>query len=283
VQSVIKEKLAICYTCCGPTYRESAKRQLNTTCFDDDNIYYCILTDDKSYFNDVNRKNLVINELKDFYHEFPDLEKNEAFLESDDKEDYAEKFKHIEYSFPFSTYRFNLLQAIRLGISNVTLLCTDTHMNVKGDEHWGFNDTYFDNKPFLYNAVSQWEELVGDENPNSLCGKKLLTVSNILKDKYNLSVNEKVRLVDAAARLFLFENINQALEFFNVWNDVIETLYKENLINLYIGHYVVHDEYILAPIYDAFKFPKTQDIRRIFTVKHDVQNERFWQYPVYDN
>ena len=280
MQSVIKEKLAICYTCCGPTYRESAKRQLNTKYFDDDNIYYCILTDDKSYFNDVERKNLVVNELKDFYNEFPELEKNEAFLESADKNDYANKFTQDEYLFPFSTYRFNILQAVRLGISNITLLCTDTHMNFSDSGVFGFNDSYFDNKPFLYNSVSQWEDAVTD---STTTGKKLWVVSNILKDQYNLSVNEKVRLVDAAARLFLFKDVDHALSFFKLWNEVIEILYKENLIELYKGHYVIHDEYILAPIYDVFNIPKTQDIKRIFTVLHDVQNERFWQYPVHDN
>jgi len=275
VQSVIKEKLAVCHTCCGPTYRESAKRQLNTTYFDDDNIYYCILTDDKSYFNDVNRKNLVVNELKDFYHEFPDLEKNEAFLESMSKEDYAEKFQHDNYLFSFSAYRFNILQAIRLGISNISLLCTDTHMNLLGDGIWGFDNSYFDKKPFLYNVVSQWDESI---NEPTISGKKLSIISDLLKEKYNLTVNETVRLVDAAARLFLFKDTNQALEFFNVWNGIIETLYERNLINLYKGHYVIHDEYILAPIYDVFEIPKTQDVRRIFTVKHDMVNERFWQY-----
>lgn len=275
MQSVIKEKLAICYTCCGPTYRESAKRQLNTNYFDDDNIHYCILTDDKSYFNDVDRKNLVVNELKDFYHEFPNLEKNEAFLESTNKEEYANKFTSGKYLFPFSTYRFNLLQAARLGISNIALLCTDTRMNLTRVLNHGFTNSYFDNKPFLWNAVSQWPD---DVTESTSTGRKLSIVANILRNKYNLPVNDTVTVVDAAARLFLFKDLEQTLDFFKVWNNVIEHLYENNLIKgIYEGSYVVHDEYILAPIYDTFGFPKSQDLERIFIVEHDGKNERFWQ------
>jgi hypothetical protein len=268
MKSVVNEKIAICYTCCGPTYRESTKKQLNTKYFDDDNIYYCILTDDKSYFDDVKLKNLVVNELKDFYKDFPNLEKNEAFLESENKEDYGNKFVKNNYLFSFSTYRFNLLQAINLGINNVALLCTDTYINLKSESEWGFDNNMFDTKSTLYNAVSQWDSSLEAENMN--------IIAKILKNEYDLKVEDTVRIVDAAARMFLFENLKQAERFFEIWNYVIEYLYSNNLIHLFTGSYVINDEYILAPIYNVLKFKPIPDIYRIFTVKHNPQVERFW-------
>lgn len=268
MKSILDEKIAVCYTCCGPTYRESAKRQLINKYFDDDNIYYCILTDDKSYFDGIERKNLIVNELKDFYKDFPNLEKNEAFLESNNKEDYANQFIKTNYLFPFSTYRFNLLQALNLGISNIALLCTDTYMNLIPDNNWGFNNTFFNNKNFLYNTVSQWDSSIENQN--------MTIIKKILKDKYKFKVDKIVRIIDAAARLFIFKNIEEVKYFFEVWNHVIETLYKENKIYLFEGSYVIHDEYILAPIYNAFKLTPKHDLYKIFTVNHDQINERFW-------
>ena len=38
--SVFNEKIAVCYSCAGESYRESAVRQLENSYFDDDNLYY---------------------------------------------------------------------------------------------------------------------------------------------------------------------------------------------------------------------------------------------------
>lgn len=272
MKSILEEKIAVCYTCCGPTYRESAKRQLINKYFDDDNIYYCILTDDKSYFDDVKIKNLVVNELKDFYKDFPDLEKNEAFLESNSKEDYAIKFVNNNYLFPFSTYRFNLLQAANLGISNVALLCTDTYINFKPEpesgSNWGFKNDFFKNKNLIHNAVSRW--------PSSITENNMGLISDILKKDFNIIPDDTVTIVDAAARLFIFENLIQVIKFFNLWNSVIEELYLNKKISIFKGSYVINDEYILAPLYNIFKFTIFPDTSRMFTVNHDQANERFW-------
>jgi hypothetical protein len=274
MKSILEEKIAVCYTCCGPTYRESAKRQLTNKYFDDDNIYYCILTDDKSYFDDVKLKNLVVNELKDFYKDFPDLEKNEVFLESNSKEDYAIKFVDNNYLFPFSTYRFNLFQAANLGISNIALLCTDTYINFKPEPEWesgsdfGFKNDVFKKKNSIHNAVSMW--------PSPITGHNMGLISDILKKDFNLIADDTVTVVDAAARLFIFENIKQVTKFFNLWNNIIEKLYSTKKISVFEGSYVINDEYILAPLYNTFKFTISPDIFRIFTVKHDQTNERFW-------
>ena len=126
MSSIIQEPLVIGYTCCGPTYRKSVYDKIKDYYFDDDNLYYCILTDDKSYFSDLTRKNLIVNELKDFYSEFPDLEKNEYFLESTNEQEYADNFIQTNYLFPFSripqsffikTIYLNLLKSNRFLLS----------------------------------------------------------------------------------------------------------------------------------------------------------------------
>ena len=55
----MENKLAICYTCCGPTYRETAKRMLVDFFNDDDEIFYFVITDDEKYFDGIKRKNLM--------------------------------------------------------------------------------------------------------------------------------------------------------------------------------------------------------------------------------
>lgn len=48
----MNDKLAICYTCCGPTYRKTAKDKLINLHTDNDNLYYFVITDDKSYLKE---------------------------------------------------------------------------------------------------------------------------------------------------------------------------------------------------------------------------------------
>lgn len=273
----IKEKIAICYTCAGPTYRKSAYDKIKNYYFDHDNLYYCILTDDKSYFEDLDRKNLIVNELEDFREEYPKLKDKEFFIKSSSRNEYAEKFVEQSYLFPFSTYRFNVLQAIKLGIKNVALLCTDTA--IKFDPIF-FNDELFNRKEMFYNAVSEWDqdaEKFGMEYP-----------IRILKEKHNLSVDPKIRILDAAARMYIPENLESLERFFYIWNDVVETLYENEEILHFKGSCVINDEYILAPIYNALNLnkrhchclqvPLDKPSASIFDVRHNAIYERFWRY-----
>ena len=129
MHSKFKEKVAICYSCSGESYRESALKNLQDYYFDDENLHYFIITDDKSYFDGVQRKNLVVNELKDFYEEFPLVEKYEALIDAKDKSEYAQKFVDTNYQYSFSLMRFHLLQAYRSEIKNVCMMCTDTKID----------------------------------------------------------------------------------------------------------------------------------------------------------
>ena len=262
------EKLAICYMCCGPTYRKTALEKLSNLYFDHPNLYYCILTDDKSYFKDLKRENLIVNELKDFYSEYPEIEIYEPFLESESVEDYAKKFIEQNYKFPFSTTRFHLLQAKQFNVHNVAMLCTDADLNF--DE---ITDEIFQSKNTLYNYVSQWYKSITEEN--------MTLVADILKEKYNLYPKEQVLVFDAAFRLFTFDSIGKMDQFFNVWNDVVLTLYREDKIKAFGGWYAVNEEYIIAPIYDVMGIKPPFDLDRyvrLCNLKHNPQEERFWLY-----
>lgn len=262
----LKEKIAICFTCCGPTYRKSAKKKLEEYYFDNKNIYYCVLTDNKKYFKDVNRKNLIVNELKDFYPKYPSLEKNEAFLESKSKNDYAKKFQATNYQFSFSTYRFNVLQAINLGIKNVVLLCTDTDFDFSQ-----FNEElFYKEAPTIHNAVSEWNASIETHN--------MPLIRNRLKERWNLEPDDSVRVLDAAGRFIVPNSLYELKKFFILWNDVIENFYKEDLIKHYRSSYVINDEYILAPIYNVLGLNKRRysHVSRIFQVKHAIGTERYW-------
>jgi hypothetical protein len=269
MSSILNEQIVVAYTCCGPTYRKSAYHKIKNYYFDDDNIYYCILTDDKSYFSDLKRKNLIVNELKDFYSEYPNLEKNEFFLESKNKKDYGRKFITLNYKFPFSTYRFNILQSIKLGIKNVALLCTDTVINFNN-----FNNDLFKSKNLIYNAVSAWWENTND-NEKRVGYMNMKNISDYLK-KYDYELSEKILVLDEAARLYIPESLEDLNIFFNIWNEVIEFLYDGGQYKEYFGSYVIHDEYILAVIYNFLKMNIYHGNVRIFEVNHNQKIERFW-------
>lgn len=256
------EKLAICYTCCGPTYRKTALHKLNNLHFDDPNLYYFIITDDKSYFKDVNRKNLLVNELRDFYTEYPELEVYESFLESTDTNDYAKKFVALNYKFPFSTNRLHFKQAELFNICNVAMLATDTDIDLAAI------NPCFNEKNKLFNSVTMWPEEITQQN--------MMAVVNILQNKYKLKVEDIVMVFDAAAKFFVFESVKKMQEFFNVWNDIMFTLYRSNEIVNFAGGYARNDEYILAPIYNALNIRKPDTYIRLFTPQHNPSVERFW-------
>lgn len=266
----INEPIVIGYTCCGPTYRKSLYEKIKNYYFDNDNIYYCIVTDNKKYFSKLKRKNLIVNELKDFYDEFPKLEKNEYFLESKNKNDYAKKFMEQNYRFPMSTYRFNVLQAIKLGVKNVSMLCTDSVIDFNV-----FNNDIYENKNTMFNAVSWWQDEVKDESSVSYCDMKI--ISDYLYENYSYKHSETIQILDEAARLFIPRNLEELNYFFKIWNEVVEFLYEKNHIPKYKASYAIHDEYVLAVIYDFLKinFPNVF-MDKIFNVNHNEKIERFW-------
>jgi hypothetical protein len=259
------EKVAICHTCCGPTYRETAKEKLNNFYKDDEDIFYFVITDDVKFFEGVKRKNLVVKNIKEFYKEYPHIQKYEYFLESNSKEEYGEKFLKENYKFPFSTNRLNFLIAKEYGIKNVALLGTDTCFYV---------ETYrllTEKSNKLYNCVSRWDQKITENN--------MEFIVNLLKSRYNLNVDETVRIYDAAGKLFCFESVEFMLEFFNIWDNVMKEIYETNNVNLFWGSYAINNEYILAPIYNALgiKGP-VKDTYGLFSAEHKPEVERFWMY-----
>jgi len=265
MSSIFDEKIAISYFCAGESYRESVVKQLENNYFDDDNIYYLVITDNKDYFNSVKRKNLIVNDLKDFYEEFPEIEKYEALIDSTDKSDYAKKFVESNYAFSFSLMRFHLIQAYKLGISNISLTCTDTNVDFNI-----FNNAKIEQKNHIYNAISEWDTDISKNNMGFIV--------NRLKEKHDLNPDQTVRILDAAGRFFIFESVEYMKRFFDVWNDTIIYLFENNLMHHFKGSYVLHDEYILGPIYNVFNLNKKYNhcIPKVYDVKHNQLYERFW-------
>lgn len=259
------EKLLLGQTCCGPTYRKSAREKLINSYFNHPDVYYGILTDDKEYFNGIERDNLIVNELKDFYPDFPHLERYEWFLESSDAEDYGKKFVELNYSFPYATMRFHLLQAQKFGISNVALVSTDSTMNI---DHYSNID--HKKRNIIYGGA-RW---MSDEND-----KRIRDVAKIIKDKYDIAINDRVLMFDEAVRYYSFENVDFMMKFFEMWNYVVTTLYLEDIMHYHRGSYVTHDEFLLGAIYNALGITGGDDYDRhlsLFLVQHNEKIERFW-------
>jgi hypothetical protein len=161
--------------------------------------------------------------------------------------------------------RFHLLQAYRQGISNVCMMCTDTNINFNV-----FNDSFFDIKNTVYNAVSEWE--------SNLSEKELHLVSDRLKQQHNLESDQSIRVLDAAGRFFVLDSLETLKKFFDVWNDIILYLFENDYIKHWVGTYVYHDEHVLAPVYNVFGLNKREVhcTSRMFNVNHNQLHERFW-------
>jgi hypothetical protein len=262
----LKEKISICHTCCGPTYRKSALDKLTNFYEDNDDVYYIVLTDNKEYFKNLKRKNLIVKDLKDYYQHFPEIENNEWFLESTSMNDYSEKFCNINYRFPFSTYRFNIYESIKLGVKNVALLPTDGMLHINN-----LNNSFFEHTNLIHNMVSEWDENISKHN--------MKFIGDYLNEKFKLKPDNTIRILDAAARFFVPKDIDTLKNFFFIWNDVIKHVYEENMMNRFQGSYARNDEYILGPIYNVLNLnTNRKNIRRdIFTIQHDPSTERYWR------
>lgn len=267
----MKEKIAICHVCCGITYRRTVRSKLESLYFDSDNIYYYILTDNKSYFKDINRKNLFIYEPEDFYKDYPHMEKYEKFLRTgtEDMYDYANKFLETGYKFPTSIQRLFFLISTQHSINNVCICDADSNINFKYIEN---NHFTFNEKNVIYNAVSQWSTHRDKENMGTIVDK--------LKDRGYSVTGENLRIYDAACRLFVFSDSIIKMKFFNLYDDIVKELYEKDERKLYYGWYCQNEEYILAPIYNAIGLKNPEggmgSYVGLFTVKHNTHEDRFW-------
>ena len=256
------DKLAICYTCCGPTYRKTARDKLINLHEDNEDIFYFVITEDVDYFKDIQRKNLIVKNLKDFYDEYPHIKEYEYFLESESAEDYGKKFIETNYRFPFSVNRFNLLLAKEYGIKNIALLGTDTDI---------FIDVYKTLKPKQPNTIysnSRWYETIDNQN--------MMIIVEALKSKFNLNVSNEVMAFDAAGKLFCFDSTDYMIKFFEIWDYIIKYIYDTNNIHLFQGSYAVNNEFILAPIYNALSIVGPVGDVNLFYPQHNPEEERFW-------
>ena len=270
----ISEKLAICYTVCVPTYKATAREKLTNLYRDHPDLYYFVITDDKTYFADVPRKNLVVRELTEIYEEYPEIEQNEWFLDSGDSiRDYGNRVKALDYKFPFPVTRFHLKLAVERGIYSVAMLGTDSDLNfhILDDTQPGGSDL-LSQKNTIFNTVSWWTESLENSEP-------MRVVSKIIEDKYGLvSKNpDHIWVYDEAARLYVFENAEMMNQLFDMWHYVVGELYETKEIQrLFLGWYGIHEEHLLGVIYDVLGIKKPDHMFGLFNTRHDPINERPW-------
>jgi hypothetical protein len=268
----LNEKVAIGYVCSGETFREITLYQLENNCIDDENIYYLIITDKKEYFDQCTRKNLIVNELKEFYSEYPEVELYERFIEADRADEYYNKLLNNGTKFSFSIYRFHLIQAQRLGITNVAMLCVDTCLDYKGlskhDAFYSALNSMFIDRGKLYNAVA----IYGTTKNHS---PQLEITWRVLKEKYGYETEDEiVPTPDAAGRLFIFESEEQMMNLFRIWNEMVIHLHQTREIIYYDGSRVINDEFLLGPIYHMVGIKKFAS--GPFAVDHRMMDV-FWE------
>ena len=258
--------IAVCYTCIGPTYRETVYKLLRDYYFDDELLYYFIITDDVSYFKDLDRKNLVVNHIKDF-EEHGYSEKYEPLLTSTrDKNAYAAEWLTNTYQYPFSINRFHCIQGLEQGVKNLCILCTDAMLKLKELEG---NIVQIPN--MIYNQCSVWR--VREAERSDFEHYYLPVFKKMQGWSFDL---EEIDIVDAAGRLIIPESLDQLRQFFDIFNLTLKHLYEEEDFKKKRAGYWVNDELILAPIYHKLGWSaKTVSFIEVF---HNG-GERFWCAP----
>jgi hypothetical protein len=158
------------------------------------------------------------------------------------------------------------------------MIGTDSHFNF---DH--LNSLDLSVKDTLYNAVTQWDDKIEGYDPKYSQmihhHRGVNEVVRLLKENYGLTVDNTFRVFDAAARLYVFENLDKLEQFFTIWNEIVLDLHRTRMIQNFLGSYAINDEYILGPICNALKIvpPKVIDNHvRLFTVNHNPTEERFW-------
>lgn len=259
------QKIAICYTVCGPTYKLSTVEKLRNR-VKADNIYYFVIADDRNYFKDVEDTDITIKELKEFYEEYPEIEPYEFFEEATDLKEYGDKFLKNNYVFPFSTMRFHIKMAHDMGITNVALLATDSDFRFEL-----VNDELLEDKNKLYFAVSHWppyeSELV-----------KIQVIADVIKDLWGIDAPVPKMVYDEAARFYVFDTLEFMNKFFRMYHELIIEIFKRNLMRQYFcGPVVYNEEVILAVLYSVLGISGVDPGKvGLFHVNHDLAKERPW-------
>ncbi len=257
------EKIALCYTVAGPTYKKSALDKLKTR-IKNNNILYIVITNDKNYFSEVVDTDVIVKELKEFYSEYPEIEQYEYFLETEDLKEYGDAFLTKDYSFPFSVMRFHLKVAAEFGITNVGLLATDSDFK--------FNlvtDQLLSKKNILYNAVSLWP-------PDELDLQKIDIIREVINNLWNVTFENPNMIYDEAARFYVFESIEFMNKFFSMWHELIIEMFKNGTIKHFRGTFMHNEELMLAVIYKMLHITHPDPFIGLFDINHDLELERPW-------
>jgi len=264
----LNEKIAICYTCSGPMFREITLYHLENTYFDNDNFYYFILTDNKEYFSNCKRQNLIVNELSDFYAQYPEIEQYEYFIKAETDEEYFEKWRQT--SFSFSVYRFHLLQALKYGITNVGMFCVDSWIDF---DKLNRENTLQETFDYLISTKNKLQVAIGvyQIDPEFPQYEKLKTVCDTINKRYGYNLDAKeIPVPDAAIRFFTFESTDQMKKLFSLWQDLIVHLYQTEEIEMHKGWRVINDEFILAPLYYIVGIRDLIHLELIYIAHHDM-------------
>lgn len=257
------EKIALCYTVAGPTYKKNALARLKERVIHE-NIKYFVITDNREFFSEVVADDIIIKELKEFYEEYPEIQPYEYFYETDDLEEYGNAFLYKDYSFPFSAMRFHLKLAYDHNITNVGLLATDSTIRLQL-----INDELLSNKNILYNAVSLWPCYEHDMI-------KMDYIESIVEKLWNTKINRSIMIYDEAARFYVFRDTEFMNKFFRMWHELITEMYETRTIRHFRGTFMHNEELMVAVIYDLLNMTHPMPYISLFEVNHDLAGERPW-------
>lgn len=263
-----KDDLIISYWAIGPSYRRELKENLSKQPLDNDWFNIIILTDYPEDFVEFssNKNILAVLDIAEQRKKYDWSFTLEPLAPAGpDEATYSIEFNKLRSEnkkFSYSLHRFSLLWAAENGYSKIILLDSDVYF--RDLEHATVNtqlwmDTF---------CKVNFGTMKSDEKIK-LIPNRFIAVSNevrkyndifadLLKDNFKditiqAEIGDELFIGDGPVRLFNFEHSDELLQFFTVWNFVVQNLMSDTYFHLVMennlmGPYVINDELTLSLI-----------------------------------
>lgn len=288
-----KDELVISYWAIGPTYRRELKENLARQPLSKNWFNIIILTDYPNDFAEfVHNKNILavldIAEQRELHPWSIELEKlapattDEAVYSTE-----FNKLRQVNQQFSYSLHRFSLPWISSNGFSKFILLDADVRL-INYDETntedyiESFINANFMNMPSGYKMKFLPGRII--EKTDMFVGKLHDVLADLIEQEFSeIRIPRdfvNIRIGDGPIKIYKFDDSNEVLKYFDVWNFVTKNMmgkYRQMLFeNHMVGPYAVNDELLIAFINKFLNIPSEYNSVNYFTIAHNTFKTRYF-------
>jgi hypothetical protein len=224
-----------------------------------DNANIIVVTTNPDYFKDIKVNfNLIVLNLDDLRDTWSI--QNENIIYETNQDDYINKLKENfsnNKKFPYGFHRCILPWLVERNITKFAILDTDCLINYNNELDRIFNyivDKTKDNQYIFGPIMSETTEY-----------DSYIKVTKDIFEKYSIDLDiiknmpSMFNSFDGYIRGFWFNNTNDIMLFYNLWDGILKECYAQNSNLLKKSNYVITDEWLFSLI--TYILGKTKDIK----------------------